>query len=458
MPHDHSHDHGSSHDHSSHDHSSHDHGKDCCHDDHGHGHGHGHHDDHHGASDRMKAQRALKMASVLCFTFMIVEVIGGWMAGSLAVLSDAAHLCVDLSSFIIAIMANYLSMKPATDKMSFGMVRAEVLSALFSVSVLLVLTAYLVVEACFRINDWRKGELEPVDGKLMTIVAGIGIVINIALAFILGPENHVHLMDDGHSHSHGHAHGHDDHDDHDVETGHHDDHDDHDDHDHDHDHDHGHGHGRKKKHRGKKSKTALLVSSSSSKTSDESEGIHIPLIDKNAYGTVPSLAAPAPASKPKNFNINQHAALLHVIGDLIQSVAVFIAGCLIWWKPSWSLADPICTILFSFIVIYTTVGVVSSTVNVLLEGVPKGIDFNSIRSKISQVRGVTNVHDLHIWSVTVGKTALSMHCSATDPRQALLDISEICKKEDIHHTTVQVQFPTDRNCLTCNKEGHTSCL
>ena len=49
-------------------------------------------------------------------------------------------------------------------------------------------------------NDWRKGELEPVDGKLMTIVAGIGIVINIALAFILGPENHVHLMDDGHSH------------------------------------------------------------------------------------------------------------------------------------------------------------------------------------------------------------------------------------------------------------------
>ena len=196
-----------------------------------------------------------------------------------------------------------------------------------------------------------------------------------------------------------------------------------------------------------------MVSSSSSGASDESEGIHIPLIDKNAYGTVPFLAAPAPASKPKSFNINQHAALLHVIGDLIQSVAVFIAGCLIWWKPSWSLADPICTILFSFIVIYTTVGVVSSTVNVLLEGVPKGIDFNSVRSKISQVRGVTNVHDLHIWSVTVGKTALSMHCSATDPRQALLDISEICKKEDIHHTTVQVQFPTDRNCLTCNKEG-----
>ena len=68
------------------------------------------------SESKKKAQAALKTACVLCVSFMVVEVVGGVMAGSLAVLSDAAHLCVDLSSFVIAIMANYLSMRPATNK------------------------------------------------------------------------------------------------------------------------------------------------------------------------------------------------------------------------------------------------------------------------------------------------------------------------------------------------------
>ena len=90
-------------------------------------------------------------------------------------------------------MSNHLSTRPATNKHTFGLIRMEVLSALLSVSLLIVLTTYLVVEACFRINDWRHGTMEPVDGKVMTIVAGIGILINVALALVLGPENHVHL-------------------------------------------------------------------------------------------------------------------------------------------------------------------------------------------------------------------------------------------------------------------------
>ena len=126
---------------------------------------------------------------------------------------------------------------------------------------------------------------------------------------------------------------------------------------------------------------------------------------------------------------------------------------MIWYKPNWALADPVCTILFSFIVIYTTMGVVKSTVNVLLEGVPSGVDYEKVKFEISSVSGVSNLHDLHIWSISIGKPALSCHLSAANPRQALIDIRELCARHEIIHTTVQVQFPTDKECLTCDGVG-----
>ena len=211
--------------------------------------------DAHEVNEQKKVLRKLKIACVLCLSFMLVEVTGGILAKSLAVLSDAAHLCTDLSSFLIAIMAANLSMKPASSKYTYGMIRAEVLSALASISVLILLTIYFVIEASYRIYQYTQGNMDPVDGKLMSIVAGIGIVVNVALAFVLG-EHHVHMVGDdhGHDHGHGHGHGHDDHGDHHDHHDHRDHHDHHDHHDHqdhhdshddccDHGHDHGHSHG-----------------------------------------------------------------------------------------------------------------------------------------------------------------------------------------------------------------------
>ena len=132
---------------------------------------------------------------------------------------------------------------------------------------------------------------------------------------------------------------------------------------------------------------------------------------------------------------------------------------MIWWKPHWQVADPICTILFSFIVFHTTSGILKTTTNVLLEGVPGGIKWEQVKREVNNVPGVSNVHDLHIWSISVGKPALSVHCVAEDPRSAMIAISGICKKHKIVHSTVQIQSSQDLDCLVCGtgKSGHNLC-
>ena len=139
---------------------------------------------------------------------------------------------------------------------------------------------------------------------------------------------------------------------------------------------------------------------------EESSSGYGSMHDHGSHAHAPSDShAPAPSEK-KERNVNMEAAYLHVLGDLIQSVAVFIAGILIWYKPSWQIADPICTILFSFIVMYSTVGIFKSTVNVLMEGVPNSIEWEQVSRELKMIEGVTEVHDLHIWSISVGEYLL----------------------------------------------------
>ena len=95
----------------------------------------------------------LKLATLLCCTFMLVEVIGGLLAGSLAVLSDAAHLMADLASFAVAIVAAYLAARPSTEFHTYGLKRTESLAALFSMTCLAMISIGLAGEAVRRIYD-----------------------------------------------------------------------------------------------------------------------------------------------------------------------------------------------------------------------------------------------------------------------------------------------------------------
>lgn len=197
---------GHSHEHQHNDHSAHSHEQNCHaeHSNNAHDHSHSHeHTGNHIAKSaaatekerRHQVLKKLKTASLLCFTFLLVEVIGGILAGSLAVLSDAAHLAADLSAFVVAIVGSHIASLPASDAHTFGLKRTESLAALFSMASLMVLSIGLAVEAFRRLYVIivTPGEDQTVDGKLMATIAFIGVLVNVVLAFVLGPENHVHM-------------------------------------------------------------------------------------------------------------------------------------------------------------------------------------------------------------------------------------------------------------------------
>lgn len=81
--------------------------------------------------------------------------------------------------------------------------------------------------------------------------------------------------------------------------------------------------------------------------------------------------------------------------------------------------DPICTFLFSIIVIFTTVNVSKDCISVLMEGVPEEVDMESLENDIKQIEGVISIHDIHVWALSMGKKALSAHLTAEDPHKIL---------------------------------------
>ncbi|KAL3801027.1 hypothetical protein HJC23_002320 [Cyclotella cryptica] len=409
----------------------------------GHSHEHNHHDDHdddhdhshdHHPNDhdlptppnsevftekdrRHHVLKKLKTASLLCLTFLVVEVVGGILAGSLAVLSDAAHLAADLSAFIVAIVGSHIASLPASDAHTFGLKRTESLAALFSMVSLVVLSIGLAVEAVRRL--WVivtvPGEAQTVDGKLMATIAFIGVIVNVILAFVLG-EDHVHMpgAENGHDHSH----------DHENEER---------PHAHDHGHDSAHSH----------DEESSLISAPHKSYASEVQHIDEVLSGK---GTKPAR------------NVNLHAAYLHVLADLAQSVIVLLAGLIIWWKPTWQIADPICTLIFSILVCYSTLGPIKSSLSVLLEEVPQGVQWDEIYDAISGVAGVSNVHDLHIWSISHGNFILSVHATAENVEQAYNDIKCICNNRNISHLTLQIQPSTiAEDCVTCTEGSDHTC-
>ncbi|KAK7573457.1 hypothetical protein V9T40_010648 [Parthenolecanium corni] len=108
-------------------------------------------------------------------------------------------------------------------------------------------------------------------------------------------------------------------------------------------------------------------------------------------------------------NINVRAAYIHVIGDFIQSFGVLVASLVIYFKPEWKIVDPICTFLFSILVLFTTFAILRDTMMVLMEGIPKGIDYCDVLETFLSIDGVLKVHNLRIWALSLDKTALAAH-------------------------------------------------
>jgi zinc transporter 2 len=97
-------------------------------------------------------------------------------------------------------------------------------------------------------------------------------------------------------------------------------------------------------------------------------------------------------------NLNVKAALIHVIGDLVQSIGVLIAAIVIYCQPSWHIADPICTFLFSILVVATTVPILRDCLSILLEQTPGSVNIADLSVDLETIQGVVELHDLHVWS------------------------------------------------------------
>ncbi|KAM0996142.1 hypothetical protein ACFX2J_006124 [Malus domestica] len=350
------------------------------------------------SKQRSKSATKLSGLVVASLLFMVVEIIGGVKANSLAVLTDAAHLLTDVIGFSIALFTVMASGWEATSYQSFGYHRLEVLSALFSVQLIWLVSGILIYEAVNRILHNK----EKVNGPLMFSVAAFGFLVNLIMVVWLG-HDHTHHACGGLGQDHLHDHNHDHH------RGHNRDHHHHGSHDHNHGHNHDHH---------KEEESAILEEDKTSLVSNSVE-------------------------KTKILNINIQGAYLHVIADMIQSVGVMIAGGIIWARPDWLVVDLICTLIFSVFAVSTTISMLKNIYGILMERTPSEIDITGLEKGIKCIKGVQEIHDLHVWALTVGKTVLSCHVTAepaVSSSQIIDEIRDYCESTyRIHHVTIQIE-------------------
>lgn len=149
------------------------------------------------------------------------------------------------------------------------------------------------------------------------------------------------------------------------------------------------------------------------------------------------------AGNKKEDNINVRAAFIHVLGDFIQSLGVLIAAIVIYFVPEYGFIDPICTFLFSILVLITTFTIIRDVLNVFMEGMPKGIDFLEVQKMLLETPGVVTVHNLRIWSISLDKIAMSAHLAIAKDYDATSVLktasSSIRAKFDVFELTIQVE-------------------
>ncbi len=280
----------------------------------------------------MRGRPAFVAALAVTLAYAVVELVGGLWSGSLALVSDAGHMFSDAVALALAAIAVWLARRPPGLRHSYGWARAEVIGASLNGLLMLGVIVVLVVEAVERLLEPR-----PVIGGGVMVIAFIGLLVNGAVAYMLGSGEH---------------------------------------------------------------------------------------------------------------NLNTRAALIHVLSDLIGSLAALIAGAVIYFT-GWLPVDPILSLAIAGLILVSTLRLLRDAVHVLMEGVPAAVDLEHIGQTLAQVAGVASVHDLHVWSITSGQVALSAHLEIDDlaawPR-ILADAREVMRGDfGIDHVTLQ---PEPRGMVT----------
>lgn len=298
---------------------------------HGHEHGHDHgHDHSHGHGDVFHSHAPIgkmKLAFFLSFAILIVEVVGGLISHSLALLSDAGHVLTDIAAIGLSWYAMKQSLKAPSAGFTFGYHRSGILAAFVNALSLIVIAVIILFEAVRRFQD--PGE---VGSTWMFIGAGVGLVMNLYLGFGLSKED----------------------------------------------------------------------------------------------------------------NINVRSAVLHMMGDAAASAGVIVGGLIISFTD-WYVIDPILSVLIAVLIAFGAVGIVRQTIRILMEATPQDVELLKVAETIGSVNGVQAVHDLHVWSITSGRNALSCHVTLNgnvtigESQAILREIEHRLLHLNIGHSTIQME-------------------
>ena len=163
-------------------------------------------------------------------------------------------------------------------------------------------------------------------------------------------------------------------------------------------------------------------------------------------------------------DVNVRSAYIHMMGDAISSIGVIVAGAVIHFT-GWRYADPLVSVMIGAFIVYSSAGIVKETVNVLLEGAPNGLDVEDLVKQMRAVAGVSDVHDLHVWTIANGMNALSCHLTLTAetdlrPSSTVAAVKSLLRDNNIPHSTIETECGGCENSeLYCQLEdkrgGHT---
>lgn len=170
----------------------------------------------------------------------------------------------------------------------------------------------------------------------------------------------------------------------------------------------------------------------------------IPLILISIGGLIVNTISAWLLSRSAKDNLNIRGALLHIFGDLLGSAAAIISGIAILWR-GWYWADPLISVLISLLIIYSAWRLVTDSVNVLLEGTPSHINPAAVEASMKTVLGVRAVHDLHIWTITSERYALTAHVVVDDLSEGHRILRElramVSEQFQLTHSTIQLEDP-----------------
>jgi cobalt-zinc-cadmium efflux system protein len=299
----------------------------------------------HGGNER--TSRVLRVSLAVTAVYIVLLVVAGIRAHSLALLSEAGHNLTDFVALLLSLVAVYLQSRPPNATHTFGYHRAGVLAALVNAATLIVISFLIFYEGVRRIQ-----QPQPVHAGTMMWVAAAGVVMNGVIAVML------------------------------VRT---------------------------------------------------------------------------------NRDVNIRSALLHEIGDTISTAAVIGGGwAILATGQSW--IDPALSFGIGALILWSSFGIMRETLNILLEGTPRGMKLDRVEAMIRQIDGVNDVHDLHIWSIGSETSALSCHISIADippsvSERILKDVKERLHHDfSISHTTIQFEHAiceVAHGCVIPVQEEHT---